>query len=132
MDLRKAYGTDKALEQEGAWIDLGDGARIKVARMNNKAFASYVERRRKSARHVIDAGGDGANEIANKILNESLARHVLLDWEGFAVDGKKIVHSVEEAERVFNEFPDFRNQIVAIATDRANFRAEEIEEAGKF
>ena len=131
MDLKKTFGTDKNLEQEGAWIDLGDGARIKVARLTNKAFRDFVERRKRNQRHALESGGDAAEAIANAILIEGMARFILLGWETVAIDGVNQEYCTANADKILNEFPDFKNQILAIAADRANFRAEEVAEAGK-
>jgi hypothetical protein len=44
MDLKKSFGTSDALENDGAWVDLGDGASIKVARVGNKANRALLKK----------------------------------------------------------------------------------------
>lgn len=131
MDLTKTYGTDRNLENEGAWIDLGDGAKVKIARLTNRSFREYLDKKRRTHRHAIEVGGQAAEDLATRFATQGLARYVLLGWEGFAVDGVDLEYTIQNAERVLDEFPDFRAQVMAIAADRANFRAQEVAEAGK-
>ncbi len=134
MKLRQEYATNANLETEGVWHDLGDGGRVKVARLGNQNWQRAYNKLPHGLRSAASAGrlkGAQADEF-DKRNARVLAETVLLDWDGMEeVDGTPIPYSVEAAEQALIELKDFRVAIVQIAGDMANFQAEEVAEKGK-
>ena len=42
MDIKKTFATDRQLEEDGAWFDVGDGGRVKVARAGNQRYRKLL------------------------------------------------------------------------------------------
>lgn len=120
-----SFKTDKALEEEGVWIDYGQGFRMKIARLGNSKCQAYLRRLRKPFMRQIQAGTlDDA--VAESFLRKAVGKFVLLGWEGMCEDdGTEIPFSAEEAMKRL-ETRDFLELVVEIAQDRETFK-EEIE-----
>ena len=123
MDL-KTFRTDDAKEQDGAWVDLGDGvARLKIARMNNPRFREAQQR--KLQRYKMAARSKVVpDDVWEGILNELIAETILVDWEGITMDGEPYQYSVDHAKQALTDLKDFREMVIGFADDIANFKAE--------
>lgn len=132
-DIRKIYATNVNKETEGAWSqDLGDGLRLKVARLKNPNFRKLYQRLTKPyERQIRNRTLDDATE--NSILVQCLAKTVLLDWKKLVLDGVELPYSVENAVKVLGdaELSDFRDLVVDLANDAELFREEHLEDAEK-
>lgn len=127
MDIG-ALRTDTALEEEGVWRDIGDGARLKIARLGNPAYKAEWEKRSKPYKRQI-RNDSLPTEKANELLYQCLARAVLLDWDGLDEDGQPVPYSRENAVRLLREIRDFRDLVVSLADDAEAYRREAIEDA---
>jgi len=116
MDIKKTYGTDKIKEEKGVWEDLGDGARVLVARIGNPNYRKVFEQLTKPYQKSIRRG-TLSEEKATDLIIKSLAKSVLLSWEGLKEDGKALKYSEAEAVRLMTDYPDFRDQVQEIAND---------------
>lgn len=123
MDLRKAFGTDRKAEEEGVWINLGDGARIKVARSSNKRYRELIRRLLKPHRAAMRSD-NLPDETMEAIVIEATAEALLLDWQGIEFDGALLPYSVENAKKVLAALPDFRDAVATYAGEMATFRAQ--------
>ena len=130
MDLAKKYKTDEEAEDNGAWIDWGDGAKLKIARVGNNNYQRRAQALMKPHRHARDRGTI-SEEIQTDIVTKCIAETVLVDWEGIEYDGKPIKYSSKNAEKLLNELKDFREDVLLVANDLSNFRATEIEDSSK-
>lgn len=124
MDIKKLFGTNQTLENDGVWKDLGDGAKIKVARLGNpnnlrvtkelsKPFTIQIQRNKLP------------DDIQKKIMNESLARTVLVGWSGISYGGSPIDYSVDNAIKLLTEFSDFRDVVFSAANDLTAFQDQQ-------
>lgn len=124
MDIKKEFGTDKTLENEGVWQDIGDGARVLVARINNKAYSD--ELKRLSVPHKIAIRNDRlSDEVWLQILIEVTAKTLLLGWSGIEYDGKPLPYSTDNSMKILTEFKDFRDSISGLATSMELFKQNE-------
>ena len=122
------FKTNQSLEIEGVWVDIGEGAKVKVARIGNTAYQKYLERSYKPYRKM-QRTGTVPEDLQRRLFIEALAHTILLDWDGFTDDADKpVVYSVDAAISQLTEFKDFRELIVEIAAEAETFRDEEIEE----
>ena len=132
-DLLSLYATDVEKEQQGVWTDdLGGGMRLKIARLRNSNFKQLYQKLTKPYERQIRARTlDEATE--NRILNQCLAKTVLLGWENLTYAGQKLEHSLENALSVLSDprLVDFRDLVVDIASDAQFFRDESLEQAEK-
>ncbi len=127
MDIHR-FKTNKKKEEEGTWIDIGEGAKIKVARINNPRYKKYFQAITKPYRRQIRSG-TLAEEVAEKLLIDAMANTILLEWEGFTQDKEEYPYSVANAKHFLAEFPDFRDIVSDAANEMEAFRDEDMEEA---
>lgn len=129
MDFNR-FKTDASAENDGVWIDLGDGAKIKVARAGNRKNSDLFTRltngdpdykRKEKLGTLTDAEYE-------PILLQVIADTILLDWEGFTEDGKPVPYSRENALRLLS-FRDFRKAVQDASAEAANFRAQNVADA---
>ena len=127
MKLSK-FKTNQTLETEGVWIDIGEGAKIKVARIGNTAYAKHLERLYKPYRKM-QRTGTVPDDIQRKIFVDAIANTILLDWDGFTNDNDQPVpYSVDAAIQYLTDMKDFRELVVEMAAEAETFRDEEIAE----
>ena len=123
------FKTNAESEQEGVWVDIGSGASIKVARMNNFAYEDEIRRLGKPHLRAIRLGTLD-NETLEKITIKAFSLHILKDWKGIDDDaGKPIKYSTEKAEELMTEFRDFYKMVQEFANEQELFRKAEIEDA---
>lgn len=130
LDIFKSFVTDADKELSGAWEDLGGGARILVARSNNRKYLKLMEAKLKAHKHTLDAGGEAAEKVAEEALIDAMSQAILLDWTDMGWNGEKMDYSVENAKKVL-AVRDFRNLVMRLADDRERFLVGEEEEAVK-
>lgn len=124
-----AFRTDENLEVEGVWVDLGDGGKVKVARLGNPQHRKVSQALGRPHQAQIRAGRLKP-EVAEKLGIQATAQAILLDWEGIEDDdGKLIPYSQEKALELLTELKDFRDTVLEIAGEMETFRAQEIEES---
>ena len=125
MQLNKAFGTDESLENEGKWFDIGDGARILVARFGNKAHKTSLNKLRAPYKPLLLRGGSIPDDKNEEIINESMAQTILLGWEGFMdQDMKELPFSIEAAREAFKLYPDFLDMVSQFSLDVSNYRSD--------
>ena len=130
MDISKEFGTDERLEEEGAWVDIGDGTLLCVARIGNKKYAKYFERLMKPHRAQFRTGNIPI-ELQEVNVTKTLAKTVLLGWENLTYQGKLLEYSVDNAIMVMSDLKDFRTMVTEIAGEMGTFKEEEVEETEK-
>ena len=137
---------NSALESEGVWVDYMDGSRLKIARIGTRSYEKAV--RELSEEHTNELRNTGTlnEEIQEKITRKSVARAVLLDWEGFYEDEEldkapdlpgnfvevregvwmeSIPYTSELGEELFTEGDDFRDLylfIIGVASTKAAYQ----------
>jgi len=116
----------------GVWIDWYDGARLKIARLNNPKHVKISQKLTKPYNNIRHNGGQIPNDKQIEIAAECLGRAVLLDWEGLEDDdGKQIPYSEEVSITLIKEIPDLADIVTQEAANNENFRIEALESASK-
>lgn len=110
FDIREAYETDPALENNGAWFPLAKGSRILVGRAGNAAYSKLFSKLYDEALPILELGGDIADAKSDEIMIEVMSHTILLGWEKLSWDGKPVEYSVEQA-KAFLALKDFRNLV---------------------
>jgi hypothetical protein len=120
MDLN-TYKTDRTKDLEGAWIELGDGARLLVASVQSPTYKKVIRKRLKGIPgHLLKADP----EMQDKIIGEVMAEFILLDWEGITEDGLAVKPTLENRKKAM-KLPHFREVVAELATDISVFQAED-------
>lgn len=123
MSIYSRYKTDKSAEENGVWVELEGGEKIKVARANCKASLAL---RRKLEKPYANFSTVPA-EASEKIAVELAAQVLVKDWSGFVdEDGKEIPFSVEKARELFTELKDLLNDVFSASAQKETFLAESV------
>jgi len=130
MDVQKRFGTSRELELNGVWVDIGDGARVLVARIGNTRYTEYFQKRMRP--HVKALRTKTLSDaVAEEILIDVMSNTILLGWEGIFEGDQALPYSVANAKRLLQELPDFRKVINEIADEMEAYKAVELEEGAK-
>lgn len=128
FDFDDAFGSNETAEIDGVWSSLGDGARVKVARLGNpKAQAAY-RRLPPTIKRQLEEGTLGETEIKN-FLVKFVANNLLKDFEGIGRkeksknDKTKLVEVPYTIDNALILLADrrFRDRIWDLASDDALF-----------
>ncbi len=134
--LKTELGTDKNKEREGIWVDVmenedGSIARFKVAILgstNKKLMREQAKRARRASKFT-------PLEKQQKDAREIFVDTVLLGWENvidYREDGdKRMEYNRDNALFLMEDIPHLLDLLSVEASEKANFREEEREEAGK-
>jgi hypothetical protein len=125
MDISK-FKTLPSLEDEGVWLEVGEGFKVKVCRLGCKRHAELYRRLTSppGIRAAIESNTYPPEEHA-RMQVQLIAETILVGWEGLTENGVEVPYSVENAKRML-EVKDFRFLIHQLADQQANFRAGEI------
>ena len=125
MQLKKAFGTDTDLENEGKWFDIGDGASLRVARFGNQAHRKALSGLRSPYKALLLRGGAIPDEANDDIITESMARAILLDWKGIVdEENNPVPYSIDTCRDIFEKYKDFLELVSQLSLDAANFRSD--------
>jgi hypothetical protein len=125
------YSTNKSQEEDGTWVDFGDGIKVKIRRMNSK-FSRDVRTKLEKPFAKQFRGQDYPLEIQDNLFNMQLAKAIVIEWEGVEDpnDPKKKADNSEDTKiAVFKKWPDFREDIAAASMERATFQDISVKEA---
>lgn len=126
MDF-KSFATNQELENQGTWHELGEGAKIKVARYGNKNFSKAFQQLYKPHAGLKKI----PDEKAEEILIKTFAKTILVGWEGFKYYGKDLPYTEENAEKVLKELPDLRDLVADLSKQAEYYKIQEVEQAEK-
>jgi len=122
---------DSTAEVEGAWADYSEDIKLKIARLGNPSYRSYMRKVGKPHAVQIQQGvmDDAKLESLSK---EAVAHTVLMGWANLENDdGSEMHFTPEKALEIFNdpECSSFFQFVVAFADKAENFRKEFIASA---
>jgi hypothetical protein len=124
------FKTDPMTETEGLTLDYGD-FQIRIARAGgaNRGFVRALEARLKPYRRQLQSETLD-EQVAERILREVYADHVILGWQGVADgDGKAMAFSRANVLKLLSDLPELFRDLQEQAGRIALFRAQELEDA---
>ena len=127
-----SFKTDTQKEVDGIWFEVGNGGRVKLARMNNPQYLERMQQLTKP--HSLEIRrGTIDTDVLDKIIAQCLAEKVILDWEGLVLYGEPVPYSVERVTEILldSSLKDFREFLVNEARSSDNFRAAAQEDTAK-
>jgi len=117
--------TNEDLENSGVWRELGNGAKLLLARLGNaefsKMFAELVQ-------PYAETGTKVPVDVQKEVSVKCLARTVLLGWEGIFDGETPLEYSYDNAVRVLTEIKDFRELVLKLAADLDAYKDKKDEE----
>ena len=121
-------GPNESLEQ-GAWAPYRD-SEFRIAYANNNKFQRVMQRLQKPHRRKIERNEMDPAEMKS-ILIQALAEAVLLDWRKVVdASGNEVPFSKELALKSLKYDEEFRDFVMEVSSDIANFKADEEEHEG--
>ncbi len=130
LDLDKQYKTNPELEEHGVWEDVGDGAQLLIARVNNPAYVRAYRRVPRGIRRQFEAG-TLPDDRSDDIICNVMAETVLLDFKNLSIKGKAIKYSQDMAKQTLIDYPDFRELVWQIANETQRYHEDGVEEDAK-
>ena len=125
MDISN-FKTDLTREDQGVWLEVGDGFAVRVCRLGCKAHAELYRSLTSppGIRAAIESNAyPPAKHVEMQV--ELLAQTILKDWRGMTDKGQPVPYSIEKAKEVL-QLKDFRGLIHSLADQQSNFRSDEI------
>jgi hypothetical protein len=124
------FATDLDLEENGVWVDIGEGAELLVARVGNPRYSEAIRKLTKPVRQQLRNDTLPADKM-DEIMLKAFSETILLDWKGIEDDnGKPIKYSTENAYQLMRDLKDFRAIVDEIARAGEAYRKEEREAEG--
>jgi hypothetical protein len=135
MSLYKQFKTNNKTESEGTWVtfgvdDKGDSIEFLLARAggSNKKFLSLSEKLFKPHRRQLQSGSIN-KDLVLKLTQEIYAKTVVIDWKNVRDDQDNLFpFSVDNCIKLFNDLPEFFNELVRITDDINLYKDSEREE----
>lgn len=133
MNFLQRYSTDKTAEEDGQWVDFGDGIEVKLRRLNS---VKSRDTRRKLEKPYAKQfrNQDMPDSVSEMILNNQLAKAIVVDWKGIPDpedESKPLPCTEENVLKIVQDYPDFREEILQASMERATFQKEELAAAEK-
>lgn len=129
--LFSRFKTDETKEEQGIWVNFGDGIRIKVRRFKSKASQDARKELEKPLTAEIRRG-PLEEKVQEDLLIRQMAKAIIVDWEGVTdEDGEELDCTFDTKYQILKALPEFRDDIAAIALDRDSFKAALDEDAEK-
>lgn len=124
--------TDASLVTDGVWVDFFGGSRLLVASTDSPKYKAHLSRLAQKNKVRLDSTNEETVGLVQKITCESLAKHVLLGWEGIAEkDGSPVPYSKEKAFEYLMGSTKLRDFVQSESDRTSNFQVIEAEEVGK-
>ena len=130
FDIFAHFATDPKKESEGVWKTIGPGARICVARFDNRDFQDALSKGYEERRAELDVGGEVSEALAAEIMAGAMAEHLVKGFEGLAYKGKPAEYS-KEMTRTLLMHKEFLRTVRRLSEDVENFRYDAEEAAAK-
>jgi len=120
------YATNKVAEEEGQWVDFGDGIEVKLRRLNSEASREVRRKLEKpyEGQYRTRPMPDSLNE---ELLIKQLAQCIVVDWKGVEnpdQDGQFLPCTPENVTMIVTRFKDFREDITTASMTQATFQGE--------
>jgi len=125
------YKTDRKSEEEGIWVDFGDGIKVQLRRMNSD-HSKKTRARLEKPYATTYRGREMPQSLQEDLLNKQMAQSIVMNWEGIEdpkSDGKMLAYTEENVLRICEEFKDFREDLLTASMERATFQLEALKDA---
>ena len=139
MSLYSRFKTDSSEEQRGVRVQYGVNDRtglpivVILARAggSNTRFSKVWERLTKPYRRQIETETIDP-KISADLMRRLYAEAVVLDWENVDnADGEELPFSVDNCVKIFEDLPDWFDDIRKVSGDMAVFRSATVEADAK-
>ena len=130
FDVFKELATDPSKELNGTWFDIGQGARILVARSSNRAYAKALTKAVELNRELLAGEDEAAVAKNDSIMIELFSTTILLGFEGISFKGEAMAYSVANAALLL-AVADFRALVARKSNEFDAYRVTQDAAQGK-
>ncbi|MGE4163866.1 MAG: hypothetical protein AB7G23_19230 [Vicinamibacterales bacterium] len=133
MGLYDRFATDAASEEQGQWVDFGDGVELRIASTASRRADRALDRHRAQYHRHYLHGKSIPLEVRLE-ADLALAAAVLTDWRGAGVtgpDGSPLPYSADAARQLMTDLRELREQVLFVARQAETFRKERVQDLGK-
>jgi len=102
-----------------------EGGKVKIAKLGNPRFVAEVQRLQKPHLTMLRSGLD-CSKIVDEITIKAMAKAIVLDWEGFELDGETFQYNQENAEMILREFSPLREFVSQVSSENNSFQLEDV------
>lgn len=119
------FRTDRRAEEDGVWVDAGEGLQLRIARWGNPRYQEAMRRLGSPLLPQIKTGTI-SEQASEEVLCKAMAETILLEWKNLQEeDGSEIKYSREKALELLRDVRDFRALVVDLSQNVNLFRAEQ-------
>lgn len=126
-----SFAQDVTKAEQGVWIDIGDGCRVKVARTGSAQSNKVLAAVSKPFKQSLNSGA-APDSLVERLYAEHASKAILLGWEGLQDDqGADIPYSQSKAFEILSNpmYRDFKDNVFDLARQQETFRKDEINAA---
>lgn len=129
------YKTDREMEENGVWVDFGDGIQVKIRRANSKHSRDTRAKLEKPYAGQF-RNREMPQSLQDEILIKQLAQSIVVDWKGVPDPSNPdspnpFPCNEENVIKVMTQFPDFREDILTASVAQATFQRNLMADAEK-
>lgn len=125
MNFHSRYYSNADAKENGTWVDLGGGLKIKVRALDSTHSRETRRKLEEPYSALIRSTGSLPDDKAEEVMTKQLAQSIVVDWQGVTEeDGAPLPFSPAAAEKMFQKYPDFRSEVAMIITDRSTFKRQ--------
>jgi hypothetical protein len=118
------YKTNRKVEEEGQWVDFGDGIEVKLRRLNSD-HSKETRRKLEKPYQSMYRNRDMPDALQEELMIKQLSQSIVVDWKGVpdpADDEKMIPCTQENVAKVMTQVRDFRDDVVQASMTAATFQ----------
>jgi hypothetical protein len=127
MGIYKRYSTEKSMEEAGAWVDFGDGIRVRVRSDQSMQVRNLRNKLMLKFRHALMRSG--MPPAIEDQVNIELCTAVVVAWDGITDENEQpIPYSVENVRKVVTDLWELRRDILLASSMSETFRKQQVED----
>lgn len=124
MNLGKFYDFEKSAFEDGTWVAIGNGVKIKV-RAPQSAHSKATRKKLEAPHAALTRGGrELPEDVAEDILIKQMSQSLIADWSGVFEDDDKtaVPGTPENIEKALRAYPWFRDDAGAVIGNRETYK----------
>lgn len=140
MDIFDAFAMDERRLEHGVWrvfdavsedvvdeSEIGERAAVLLGSTDNPKYAQLLEAKLKP--HMMRRGMDVPKAVKDKLIAESLAEMVILDWRNWTINGEAFPYSKQAVLDIWTQpkWVRLKDRLLGMIGDTDVFKAEQQE-----
>lgn len=102
---------DKAKVNNGVLLTYRGKTKVKLARMNNTAYQTMLQKLYQAHKHTIDSKTPEGEKLAVRCTLQAAAKCVVKGWEGMTLGGEEVPYTPKAALYLLQNSDDFKQWV---------------------